>query len=74
MEETELTNRALALLDRAVIDQDKAERGSAKLYHPSERWDFVRGARQVLRLAVLAAESRRDEPETPEGRAREIAF
>jgi hypothetical protein len=54
--QTELMARALALLDRAVKDQDRAERHGAVLYHYSERWDFVRGARELVKLAAADAE------------------
>jgi hypothetical protein len=54
--QAQLTARALALLDRAVIDQDKAEHGRAPLYRASERWDFVRGARELLKLSIAEAE------------------
>jgi len=48
----ETLTEALTLLDRAIADQDRAEhRGDLALYHWSERWDFVRGARALLRLA-----------------------
>jgi hypothetical protein len=55
--QTELMGRALALLDRAVIDHDKARIGGANLYRQSERWDFVRGARELLKLAKADSES-----------------
>jgi hypothetical protein len=50
--QTELMARAEALLSRAIADQDRAEhRRDLALYHHTERWDFVRGARELLKLA-----------------------
>ena len=53
--QAQLMARAAALLHRAIKDQDRAEQGRAPLYHYTERWDFVRGADQLLQLAAADA-------------------